>query len=118
MSNVFKDATVTIASGASLSGIIHCGAGVPVQILMPASWTAADITFQTSQSADGAFSDLYDESGNEVKVIANASRAIAVEGANFAGVRFLKLRSGTTGSAVNQDADRSITLVMRKEPRG
>ena len=46
--------TATIGTGASLSQQIDLGAMTLVGIVMPASWTAAGLTFQVS--ADGGVS--------------------------------------------------------------
>ena len=99
-----------IASGQSLTGAIDLADGILARIVMPASWTAANLTFQTSN--DGAsFNDLHDENGNEVTVTAAASRAIRLSPADWVGVRHLKLRSGTSAGAINQAALRSLVLV-------
>jgi hypothetical protein len=112
--------TVTIASGASLSGAAHIGfalsgggsRGTLVGIQMPSAWTAASLTFQASN--DGTtFTNLYDAAGNEVSVTTDASRWIALDPADFAGITHLKVRSGTSGTAVNQGADRVLTLIVR-----
>lgn len=104
-------ATATIASGASLSGSVNLGGGRLFAIMMPADWTAADLTFQAS--VDGTtFYNVYDEEDSEVTVQAAEDRYIILEPARWLGVRYLKVRSGTSGSAVNQGADRAITLVQ------
>jgi len=79
---------------------------------MPDSWSTANLTLQAS--ADGTnYHNLYQDDGTEYTVSAAASRHIILNPAEFAGIRFLKLRSGTSSSAVNQAADRTITLVVR-----
>lgn len=104
--------TATIANGASLSGAIDLSAGRLARIAIPASWTTANLTFQTS--ADNVtFNDLYDSYGTEyTATVGGASRAIIIPLADFIGVRYLKIRSGTTGTPVNQGADRTLTLVL------
>lgn len=119
-----KKTTATIANGSSLSGEIDLnhirsaaegagGDGVHLAaIQMPSAWTAANITFQGS--VDGSiYYDLYDQYGTEVLVTAAASRVILLDLSMFAGINFVKLRSGTTGTAVNQAADRAIVLGLR-----
>jgi hypothetical protein len=77
---------------------------------MPAAWTAASLTFQGS--ADGTtYGDLYD-AGTEMSTAAGASRVIHLDWTKFVGLRFLKIRSGTTGVPVNQGGDRVLTLVL------
>tara|TARA_R110000823_G_scaffold10557_1_gene36771 strand:+ start:1183 stop:1548 length:366 start_codon:yes stop_codon:yes gene_type:complete len=82
------------------------------RIVMPASWTTANLTVQTSY--DGLTgNDLYDSSGDEYVITAAASRAIKVPLIDFISERFIKLRSGTTGSPVNQAADRTLYLICQ-----
>jgi hypothetical protein len=107
---------VTIPNGASLSA----GVGEPVQlgnaslvgIIMPAAWTAASLTFQGSNDGTNFF-NIFDVNGAEYVASAAASRYIPVDPVDFSGVNYLKLRSGTSGTPVNQGADRIITLVFR-----
>lgn len=104
--------TATILSGASLSSAIDLSAGRLSRIAIPASWTTANLTFQTSAD-NSTFNDLYDSYGTEYTVtVGGASRAIVIPLADFIGVRYLKIRSGTTGTPVNQGADRILTLVL------
>ena len=108
--------TVTIANGASLSGVIDLEGFVLMGIQMPSAWTAANLTFEASSARAGTFDDVYDDTGTEVNVTAAASRYIGVTGTKgdvLANVRFLKVRSGTTGTPVNQGAARTITLCLK-----
>lgn len=112
--------TVTIASAASLSDGAHIGYGNPdgasrgtlVAIVMPAAWTAADLTFQASND-NTTFTDLYSASGTEYTASAAADRWIAFDPADFAGVTHLKVRSGTSSVPVTQAANRVLTLIVR-----
>jgi hypothetical protein len=113
MGVIFNDAAAVIANGASLSGAVALGAGAPVAIATPAAWTAANLTFQGS--VDGTtFLNLYDDAGTEVTVTAAVDRYIALSASLFAGCRFLKIRSGTAGTPVNQGAARTLTVVTRR----
>ena len=108
--------TLTILNGASLSGALDLtiSGGPPVGIQMPAAWTAANLTFQVS--FDGTtYQDFYDSAGTEIAVTAAAARFIALDPTNYFGVRFVKIRSGTSGVPVNQLADRAIILVFLAE---
>lgn len=106
---------VTIASGASLSDIIDLGAHKLCAILMPAAWTAANLTFQAAISPRGTFTDVYDDAGVEVAVTAATSRCIGLDAtaSELAALRFIKLRSGTAGVPVNQGAARTIYLILK-----
>jgi hypothetical protein len=58
------------------------------------------------------YDDLYD-SATERSVTAAASRYLAFNIADWVSVRFLKIRSGTAGTPVNQAAARTLTLVVQ-----
>lgn len=99
-----------IANGEAVSGAIHLHGMALFALQMPASWTAADLTFQGSY--DGTtYANVYDETGDEVTVDADASRFIILDPAKFIGLQRLKIRSGTAGSPVNQGAARTIQLI-------
>jgi hypothetical protein len=104
-----------IAAGASLSGAWMVGNRVPVRIEMPAAWDAANLTFQTSH--DGVtFQNKYDGmgAGAEFTVGAAAARNIDLNPADWIGVRWLKIRSGTAGTPVTQSAARDIYLITQE----
>lgn len=109
------DAVATIASGASLSGAIALGNAGLLYLEMPAAWTAADLSFQVSSDGTNFFDYFYPSGGGggtEVEYVigVSASRAYTLTLLDFAGVKFVKLRSGTTGTPVNQGAARSIRV--------
>ena len=105
--------TVTIASGASLTASINLQDQPIVAIQMPASWTTAKLSVQGSH--DGTtFFDVYNAYGDEYLIEAAASRYIVLSPNEFQWARSIKLRSGTTGTPVNQGADRTIAIVPRR----
>jgi hypothetical protein len=104
--------TATIANGASLSGELDIKDFVNGAIRMPSSWTAANLTFQGSEETGGTFEDIYDDSGNEATVTAAASRCLLLPAAVMAW-RYIKIRSGTSATPVNQGAERSLVLVLK-----
>lgn len=113
LSDPRKDFTAVVASGASLSGAVTLGGYRLAGVVMPADWTAANLTFQGSH--DGTtYWNVYDDAGSEVSVTAAEDRDIGIR-ANVALAlapwRFLKVRSGTSGTPVNQAADRTLTLI-------
>ena len=107
--------TAVIAIDTSLSAEVDLEGFRLAGIVMPAAWTAANLTFQVATATGGTFQDLYDDAGNEVTVTAAVSRSHGID--LLAGVlapwRFLKIRSGTSGVAVNQAAARTISLVCK-----
>ena len=106
---------VVIALNASLSGAVEIGDAKQIAISMPADWTAANLTFQGSY--DGAtWWDVYDDAGTEVNVTAAEDRLIVLGTItkNLRPLRFLKVRSGTAGSAVTQGAARTLHLILAR----
>lgn len=107
---LLRTSTASISSGAALSAAVDLVIASLVALQMPAAWTAADLTFQSS--SDGAtYVDVYSSAGVELQFTAAASRFIYVDPSVFLGMRYIKLRSGTSAAAVNQGAARSITLI-------
>ncbi len=103
----------TIGSGAALSDTIFTG-GLPIcGIQMPAAWDSADLTFQASCDVAANVANVLDKDGLELDFKAAASQFVTFDPAFFAGVRFIKLRSGTSASPTNQSATRSIVLAIR-----
>ncbi len=107
-----SSATASIANTTALSAAVDLGAQRLHRIALPAGWTAAAISFQSS--FDGSsWADLYDANGEVTlaAAVVAANRAIVVDPAPFLGIRYLKIRSGTAATPVNQAAQRDLTLV-------
>ena len=109
--------TVTITSGESLSTVVDLRHHVLAGIVLPSSWTAANITFAAAAgdqdgTDNGTFQAVYDADGNELEVTAAASRHVVLAPSATAGIGWLKLRSGTSGTPVNQGADRTLVLIL------
>jgi hypothetical protein len=103
--------TATFVDGANLSEALDLGeeGGRLAGVLIPAGWTAADLTFQGS--IDGTtFGNMYDKDGNEYTVKAAASRFVLLPIADFLGLRYLKIRSGTSGAPVTQNGIDILSL--------
>ena len=120
---LIKEATIaldgTITAAIQLNNTTDkTGGNIPMGyrvagIQMPASWTAADLTFQAS--LDGTtYQDIYDKDGTEYTVTADAGIYIILPIADFAGIPYMKVRSGTSGTAVQQEAARTIQLALRQ----
>jgi len=111
---MLKYYTATIANGQALSTVVGFGGDyVPVALIMPSAWTAADLTFQASDDA-GGFKDIYSAANAELAINVAASRFIPITPTNFQATDRIKIRSGTAGVPVNQAAERVITVVCRK----
>lgn len=102
-------ATVTIANGESLSDAAELLSLTLIGILIPAAWTSAGLTFQAS--ADGTTYGNLVESSGEINIGTLAAGAfVSLDPAKFLAARYIKVRSGTSGTPVNQGAARSVVL--------
>lgn len=116
--------TATIADSASLSGAVRiqypdngsnsyttlCG------IIVPSGWTTAVISFAAGLTAAGTFYPVYNAAGAEVvtgSITGGTAVWVALDPADFAGIPFIKIRSGTAGAAVAQSGGDGLTLVVR-----
>lgn len=85
-------------------------------IVMPATWVAAGITMLTSDAEAGTFLPVHDAAGTEMLITVAASRFVALSPDATSSLRWVKLRSGTTATPVDQTAERALTLIV--EPIG
>lgn len=106
-------AKAVIAADASLSGAVSLGGYALVAIKMPADWTAASLTFQASDDDDDTFYNMYSTDGTELTAQAADDRWIAIAPSDFVGARYIKIRSGTSGTPVNQAAERTLQVIVR-----
>ena len=110
--SVLVPVEVTIAESGSLSAAVDIKGATIVGVIMPAAWTAANLTLQASID-DETYNNVYDKFGTEVNIPVAASRHVIVSPAELTSLRYVKLRSGTSGTPVTQAAARVITLVVR-----
>ena len=101
-----------IENGQNQSGEVWWGGASGGILIMPDAWTATDITFLVREQTAVATHPLYDESGSEVILTVAAGRAVPLPPELFAAAAFV-IRSGTTGTPVNQGADRAF-IILRK----
>ena len=103
-----------IASGGSLSAPCSPGGEYSlVGIAFPASWTAADITFQVSFNGV-VWHELRDDAGTPIQKTVTAGQYREYDSSEFKSAIYLKIRSGTVDSPVNQTADRTLTVACRR----
>ncbi len=115
--NPVSTVTATIADDASLSGAVDLGSGMMLCGVAADDWTAADMTFQVADAIDGTFYDLYDQNATEKNVKFAADRHVALDDGTFwTGVRFLKIRSGTSASPVVQDRTGGTPVTLFVKP--
>jgi hypothetical protein len=113
--------TVTIAAGASLSTAANLGIKTLVGISLPSNWTpvATGISFQVTP--DGTtFQELIDGVTGTAIIVGAVAGGVPANSfvtldndAQWAGINGLKVRSGTSGTPVNQTNTVTITLFMR-----
>lgn len=106
----YKVYTTTINAGASLSDSVDLKDNRLAAIAMPSVWTVANLTFQVYAS-DGWRNLYYDDI--EHIITAGSGYYVVVKPAVFAGIRYIKVRSGTSSTPVNQAGARVIYLVTR-----
>lgn len=103
----------TIANGTSLSGALRLN-GLHVEaIVMPATWSAAGLSFAASETEGGTYLPLVDALGVEITLTVAAGRRIAMPMGTLYGHDWLQLRSGTSAAAVLQGGTRTVTLLCR-----
>ena len=106
--------TVTISAGSSLSNPVDISGFRNIAITMPDDWTTANLTFMVGPR-DGSpdqFANLYDSAGNEVVLTAAEDRTIT-DIPELAPCRWIRIRSGTNASSINQTADRELVLILK-----
>lgn len=108
--------TVTIANGASLSDATSDNTGYRlIALQMPAAWTSASITFQGSLD-NVTFGIWYGAYNSGAITVASGGAAadnyVQIDYPDTTAPPYLKVRSGTGGSPVNQGAERSIKLIF------
>jgi hypothetical protein len=109
---------VTIPAGTALSNEVNVADKRIVGIIMPAAWTAANLSFKALTSEPSAlpkvpvYGEVVDNAGSAVSVTAAAAVYIALAD-TFPGEAWGRIivRSGTSGVPVNQGADRTLGLV-------
>ena len=104
--------TATIASGTSLSSAVSVRGCSIAALIIPASWTAAVITFQVSM--DGVtYYNYYNSSGSEPSITVASSTAVQIDPALLWVFPYIIVRSGTAATPVTQSGAKVVTLVCR-----
>jgi len=104
--------TVTIANGASLSGVVDLAQQNTIGLSIPSAWTAASITFAVSVD-NVTFNPLYYQGVEFTLSEAGASRQITIDPTALLPWRYVKVRSGTNSTPVNQGQSAIITLLTK-----
>lgn len=105
-------ATVTVTTAATgLSNVIDLGGLSPRTLEMSTAWTAGNITFMGAVNSTGTMSSVRTSTaGTELTHVTTAGYVLSFNPNNFAGLRYLQIRSGTTATPVVQAAERTLYL--------
>ena len=114
--------SVVIASGEAVSSAINTSACTPIAMEVAtqtsAGWTTANLTVLAT--VDGTnYRDVYDSYAVEYTILVPSTAAnsapvhIRINPPDLWGIYSFKLRSGTTGTPVNQAAARTIRVVCK-----
>lgn len=101
------DASATIDNGATTSGAIDVGGMSLVGIKFPAAFTGTTVTFTMCDTLGGTYVPVYNASGAVSYTIAQA-RYYAIAPADFSGIRYLKIVSGSA-----EGAARTLVLSLK-----
>lgn len=102
------DKTAVIASGQTTSGAIDLVGTALVGLFMPSAFTGTAVTFTAAATLTGTYLAVTDSTGAAVSATVAASKYVALSPTTFAGLRYVKLVSGSS-----EGADRTITLATR-----
>ncbi len=102
--------TATISSGQTNSDEQDIVDAKYVGLIMPATWTEADITFQVTNVSGGTWRDLLTDEGIPIRLKVRAAQAYAIDryAYGLAPWRFLRIVS-----SVAQGAQRLILIVIK-----
>lgn len=118
MSKQVTEVPVAIGAGASLSAGVAAGGRCIVGIKLPSGWTTAAVTLQALIGSTGTpvtetYGNVVDETGTEYATSAlAASTYVAFTTKRLEGMSKVKVRSGTSGTPVNQGSAVSVILVL------
>jgi hypothetical protein len=115
VSSARATASATIANGASVSGAIDLLNTALVGFIAPAAWTAAAMQIEVSPDNSAWATVVNDQYGSATGTYSaiTAGAAYAVDAVGLLPYRYVRLRSGSAASPVNQGADRAFTLITR-----
>lgn len=105
---VLVNPTVVIANGGTASAEIDLQGTTLHGVYIPSSFTGTSITFTAAPSPGGTHAAVTDGNGNAITKTVAAGKFVPLNPADFAGVRWLKLASGSA-----EGGDRTIALAVR-----
>lgn len=108
MSLIGTTATFTIDSSGTVSNAVDLGDRTLVGLQLP-TMTGTAITFQASTSLDGTYVAVKGSDGASISYTTASSTYVAIQPAVLAGIRFIKIVSGSA-----EGAARTVTGVARQ----
>ncbi len=108
--------TAVITAASALSPQVDLGGYALVGIVVPSNWTTASLSFQVSPDGGTTFGELLTVAGAAYavsSVTGGAQVQIAIDPTALRGARSVKVRSGTSGSPVNQTNTVNVILLVR-----
>lgn len=122
-----KVLSAVIPPNEALSNTVDLGTHSLVALEMPEGWAGTSITFQSKARAqedvDGPayapedLDNVFDSGGNEITWTVAAGRVVVPTAAHESAmrpIRYLRIRSGTSGTPVNQNPQRIIRLLTKE----
>ena len=105
--------TCTILAGEAESEVIDVSRVAMLVVHMPSAWTAASIGFKASNTVNGTFGPVSNNTGL-VQISSPTAGQARITPGDFAALRFIKLWSQDgSGNDVAQVADREIGISVK-----
>lgn len=99
-----------IRNGQSLSDNVDMGSYRLVGLSIPGTFEPTTVSFMAS--FDGStWMPIFDATGTEVTATVSTNRRVVLNPANFYGVKWVRVRGGTSGSPTTVAADRTVRLI-------
>lgn len=120
--NLFRrQLAVNIANGQAVQQLwcdLGGGCFTLAGIHFPAAMTGTVVTFlvcppEADPAVAGNYNDLYDDGGTEYEVTVTTGGYVPVDMQLFAGIRYFRIRSGTSGTPTAEAAARALVLSLR-----
>lgn len=103
--------TVTIANGTQLSTATDFGAArIGIGLIMPATFTGTALTFEVSDSLDGTYTALNNESGSAVSITVAQNKTYSLDSSlkYLLPWRYIKAKSGSS-----EGGTRILTFIVK-----
>lgn len=105
---------VIITAGGSLSSEIDLGGYNFAAIQMPTAWTAGIVSIEAALTSGGTYQKVLLTTGGQLIFTAAAASVCLMLGSMLMPLRFVKVRSGYTTTAVAQTAGATLSFILKK----